>query len=132
MTEHKTDMNIQKTRYDGTQNRYEHYWNWKTKKLIMTEHKTNMNITKYKKLNMTESKTDINIAKIEKYNKKNWTALLWQSTKQTWTLLKNWAPLLQPNLKTPHKMVNENIQSTNYKYTLSIPITEKSEECEAI
>ena len=37
-------------------------------------------IGKYKKLNMTEYKTDMTITKIEKYEK-NWTAILWQSTK---------------------------------------------------
>ena len=36
------------------------------------------------------------------------------------------------NLKTPTKKVNENIQSTTGKYTLFIPVTEKSKECKTI
>ena len=70
---------------------------WQIK--IDNEHLKNINkIEKYRKLNMTEHKTDMNITKTEKC-KKSWTALPWQSIKQTWTLLKNWAALLWQNTK---------------------------------
>ena len=72
-------------------------------------------------------------------NTKNW---LWQNTKQIWTLL-NIAYLnfgesnnkhiqIQQTSKLPTKKVNENIQSKTNKYTLFIPVTEKSEERKAI
>ena len=76
----------------------------KYKKLNMTEHKTDMNITKYKKLNMTEHKTDMT-------NTKNWTAIVWQSTKQIWTLLKrtntkNWTAILWRSTKQIWTLLN--------------------------
>ena len=106
---------------------------------------------KYKTLNMTEKKTDINITKIDKY-KKIWTVLLPHNTKwQYWkteqhfdegTLNKTQLHFDESNSKHIQiqqryntrntKKVNKNIQSTTNKYTLFLPVTEKSEECKTI
>ena len=68
------------------------------------------NITKIgkdKKVNMMEHKTDITLIKLAN-TKENWSALLWQSKKQTYTC-NNKHIQIQQTSKLPTQKVNENI-----------------------
>ena len=94
----------------------------------MTKHKTDMKITKtekYKKLNMREHEADMSITE-----KLSITFTTESKTEYNYTLVNQIREYQTSNL-LPEK-VNENIQSTTNKYTLFIPVTEKSEERKTI
>ena len=92
------------------------------KKLNITQHKIDINITKYKILNMTEHKTDMNITK-----RLTSTPMTEHKTIQLHFGEPNNNHIqVKQTSKLPTKKVYENIQSTTNKYTLFIPVTEKS------
>ena len=93
-------------------------------------------------MNSTSSsghKTDMKITKINKYKKQNRTSTTKHKTEHNYTLVNQVINIHKSskrviNVKTPHEniQINENIQSTTDKYTLFIPVTEKSEEHKTI